>query len=48
MKGTHESLIMVTIYILQELLEGITYQESLLGIQLLVSLLKIIVSLYTD
>jgi hypothetical protein len=31
MKGTHESLIMDSIYILQELLEGLTYQESLLG-----------------
>ena len=31
MKGTHESLIMDAIYILQELLEGLTYQESLLG-----------------
>ena len=31
MKGTHESLIMDVIYILQELLEGLTYQESLLG-----------------
>jgi len=43
MKGTHESLIMAAIYILQELLKGITYQESLLGIELLVSLLKTIV-----
>ena len=31
------------IYILQELLQGITYQESLLGIWLLVNLLKTIV-----
>jgi hypothetical protein len=26
-KGTHESLIMDAVYVLQELLEGITYQE---------------------
>jgi hypothetical protein len=43
MKGTHESLIMDALYITQELFEGITYQESLMGILLLVSLLKTIV-----
>ena len=31
MNGTYESLIMDAIYILQELLKGLTYQESLLG-----------------
>ncbi len=32
MKGTHESLLIDAIYVLQELLEGITYQEYLLGL----------------
>ena len=37
MKGSHESLIMDAIYVLQELLKGITYQEYLLGINYLLA-----------
>jgi hypothetical protein len=37
MKGSHESLIMDAIYVLQEILEGITYQEHLLGMNYLLA-----------
>ena len=46
MQGMHESLIVDAIYILQELLKGITYQESSFRIKLCVSLLTTIVYLH--